>query len=79
VSGHNDALQVAITHTLQTSADEPAEKGLITGWVLVVESVGDDGLPYVRIYASNTTPRWRDLGLLQYAVEVLKATMFARG
>jgi hypothetical protein len=77
VSGQSAALEAAITKTLQDHADEPAEKGLITGWVLVVESVGIDGAPYVRMYASNHTPRWRDLGLLQFGIDCLKNVLFA--
>jgi hypothetical protein len=78
VSGHHAALEAAITKTLQANADGPAEKGLITGWVLVVESVGTDDAPYVRLYASNHTPHWRDLGLLQFGVDCLKNVMFSR-
>jgi len=78
VSGQAAALEAAIAKTLQDHADEPAEKGLITGWVLVVESVGIDGAPYVRMYASNHTPRWCDLGLLQFGVDCLKNVLFSR-
>jgi len=79
VSGQSGALEVAITKTLQDHADEPAEKGLITGWVLVVESVGSDAVPYVRVYASDHTPRWWDLGLVQYAASILKHFIFNAG
>jgi hypothetical protein len=78
VSGQAAALEAAIAATLRGHADEPAEKGLITGWVLVVESVGTDDAPYVRLYASEHTPRWRDLGLLQFGVDCLKNALFAR-
>ena len=78
MSGQSAALEAAIIKTLQDHADEPAEKGLITGWVLVVESVGTDDASYVRMYASNHTPRWRDLGLLQFGIDCLKHHMFAR-
>jgi len=78
VSGQADALEQVIAKALQVHADEPAERGLITGWVLVVESVGTDGSPYVRLYASNHTPRWRDLGLLQFGVDCLKNALFAQ-
>jgi hypothetical protein len=76
VSGQAAALEQAIAATLRVHSDEPAERGLITGWVLVVESVGADANPYVRVYASDHTPRWRDLGLVQYAASVLKHFIF---
>lgn len=78
MSGKHDALEQAIAATLQAHATEPAEQGLVTGWVLIVESVGNDGAPYVRMYASPHTPNWRDLGLLQYAADCLKNALFTR-
>jgi len=30
------------------------------------------------MYASNHTPRWRDLGLLQFGIDCLKHHLFAR-
>lgn len=78
MSTRGEALEAAIQQVLHEHSDEPAEQGLITGWVLVVESVGSDAVPAVRLYASPSTPWWRDYGLLTYAVSVCKASMFTR-
>lgn len=71
----NDALRDAITAVLLEHAGEhPSGRGLLTDWVLLTESVGDDGKHWLRFNYDTDTPIWRMIGMLETCAADAKHT-----
>lgn len=45
------------------------EHGMLTGWVIVAESVDEEGVPALNAYASQGLPHWRINGMIDAAPE----------
>lgn len=69
IDNRADALQEAIAKTIQEYGEEGPDKGgIVTKYVLCLETIGTDGEPYHSTYSHRRSTMWDRLGLLQFAV-----------
>lgn len=59
---HTAAMRKAIAHVFADNDDDPSDRGIITGFIVIAEVVGDDGEPWLK--RVNDGPAWRILGML---------------
>lgn len=71
------ALDEAITKVLAEYADHEMDRGVVTDWALVIEAIGDDGEPYLRLSHREGSMAWRRLGLYEYASQCLRSSIIA--
>ena len=63
----NDMIQ----GSLRANAADVADQGVVTGWVIVVETMGTDGNRYLAHYGDEDSPPWSKLGMLTFVAKAI--------
>ena len=56
-------MRAAIARHFAEDGDDPSDRGVITGFIVIAEVIGDDGEPYLK-RVSDDGPMWRTVGML---------------
>lgn len=68
----SEAMRAAITSVLaDQQADHPSGRGIVTGFVVVAEVIGDDGDPWITRIC-DIGPKWRTIGMLVSVTDDLR-------
>ena len=62
-------LEQAILNYARVSGED---HGMLTGWIVVAESVNEEGVPTLNAYASQGLPWWRINGMIDAAPEQIE-------
>ena len=74
MSERSEAMRTAIAAVFAEHAEHPSDRGLITGFVVVAEVLGDDGEPWLKRMGDDG-PLWRQVGMLTAVSDDLRYAM----
>jgi len=72
------AMRDAIAHVFADDGDDPSDRGIITGFIVIAEVIGDDGEPYLK-RMSDDGPMWRQVGMLTAISDDLRHALTKSG
>lgn len=74
MTDRSEAMRTALAQVLADNAEHPSDRGLITGFIVIAEVIGDDGDPWLKSI-SDDGPRWRTLGMLTSVSDDLRQAL----
>ncbi len=72
-----EALTTAISQVFMEHGKHTAKRGLIANWVLVSETLGEDGGLWLNMNHSENSTKWGIIGLLAAASDSYRDTLRA--
>lgn len=69
------AMHTAIQKVLHDHAKHSSDKGLLINWTLSMETLGNDGEPWLKHLANPGITKWNETGMLTSALDDCRTQM----